>query len=135
MSSAVVTDQNPASSGNSVIALDQCTGHSFRIWRNTSWGGPSSQYSGSPTSTSFRFLPTVAIQTSDSPYRLGGDILAIRSATRQARRPVHRQRPARRAGARERARGERDLAQAATARRALDALHPQPPRLWRLARV
>src|SRR5947208_2827202 len=90
MSSAVVTDQKPSSSGNSVIPSLQCTGHWPRISRKSSCGGPSSQYSRSPTSTSFSFLPTVAIQTSDSPYGLGGDILATWTAARQARRPVHR---------------------------------------------
>ncbi len=54
MSSAVVSDQYPASSGYSVILSDQWTGHSARIRANSSCGGPSFQRSRSPTRTSSR---------------------------------------------------------------------------------
>ena len=53
-SSAVVIDQNPASSGNSVIRFVQCTGHSPRSRANSSCGGPSSHSGPSVTSTSSR---------------------------------------------------------------------------------
>ena len=64
MSCARVIDQNPSSSGKSLICRDQCTGHSERICRNSSWGGPSSQSSRSIMSTwsrSRRVLGTGAI--------------------------------------------------------------------------
>ena len=47
MSSAVVTDQKPASSGYSVTRSVQWTGHSPRICLNTSCGGPSTHSSRS----------------------------------------------------------------------------------------
>src|ERR687897_933005 len=53
-SPAVVTDQNPASSGYSVIRDVQWTGHSARSRLNSSCGGPSCHSSRSVTSTSSR---------------------------------------------------------------------------------
>src|SRR5450755_259633 len=54
MSSAVVTDQKPASSGNSVSRSVQWTGHSARRRANSSCGGPSIHSSRSVTSTCSR---------------------------------------------------------------------------------
>src|SRR5579862_139921 len=51
MSSGRVTDQKPASLGNSVMRGVQCTGHSERRRLNSACGGPSSQSSRSPTRT------------------------------------------------------------------------------------
>ncbi len=61
MSSHVVTDQNPASSGNSSKLSVQWIGHLSRICSNASWGGPSSHSSRSVSSTSLMSRPTVAI--------------------------------------------------------------------------
>src|SRR3954454_1037472 len=51
MSSAVVTDQNPGSSGNSVVLSVQWTGQRPRISANSSWGTPSDHSSRSRTRT------------------------------------------------------------------------------------
>jgi hypothetical protein len=76
-SSARVTDQNPASSGYSVMRDVQCTGHSERNRLNSSCGGPSGQTSRSVTSTS-----SSGVESGDRgscgaiamgrPYRLDG---------------------------------------------------------------
>ena len=60
-SSAVVTDQKPASSGYWSMRSDQCTGHLPRISLNSSYGGPS--FHSSPDASSTPSIPgsTVAI--------------------------------------------------------------------------
>ncbi len=65
-SSGLVTDQNPASWGNWEICEVQCTGHSERIRLNSSCGGPCSQCSRSPTSTSSSRVCSAVMRASSS---------------------------------------------------------------------
>ena len=75
MSSAVVTDQKPFSSGYSVTRSVQWIGHWLRICLKTSCGGPSAHIAFSAKSTFSRSLETDAIWTSPSSARIGAAII------------------------------------------------------------
>src|SRR2546430_79119 len=92
-SSAVVTDQKPASSGSSSKLSVQWIGQPLRSSLKSSCGGPSCHSSRPVSSTLFRSRPTVAMRTSEiaaldvlESYWLSGQFRGDEVAPRKCRR-------------------------------------------------